>query len=547
MTEPIEFLWWKHGVIYQIYPRSFRDSSGNGIGDLQGIIEKLDYVAELGVDAIWVSPCYPSPMADFGYDVSDHCDIHPLFGTLQTMDALLQAAHQRDLCVMLDFVPSHTSEQHQWFQESRASRSNPKRDWYTWRDTGPDGGPPNNWLSIFGGPAWEWDAHTRQYYLHTYLKEQPDLNWRNPAVKEAMFSVVRFWLERGVDGFRVDAAHGFMKDPVLRDNPPNRNNAAIGYESMDAYDSQLHVNDRGHPDIHAVYRELRALLDEYSRARPRFTVGEIHIFDWSKWASYYGANLDEIHMPGNFTLVRIPWRASLVRGKVDELEAALPAGAWPNHVLGNHDEHRIASRYGAAAARTAAMLLLTLRGTPTLYYGDEIGMLNVTVPAEKCQDPWPQRSGKPELSRDPQRSPMQWDARPGAGFSGPAVHGDLPEPWLLFHPEYQRLNVATQRDEPGSMLDLYRCLLRLRRETPALTHGEYRALDDAPPAVYGYLREYGGDRLLVLLNFEGESKQVTSVSFDYGEVLLSTTLDRDGAEGLDPLVLRPHEGVIIRV
>ncbi len=547
MTESIDFLWWKHGVIYQIYPRSFKDGTGTGVGDLQGIIEKLDYVAELGVDAIWVSPCYPSPMADFGYDVSDYCDIHPVFGTLETMDALLQAAHQYDLRVMLDFVPNHTSDQHRWFQESRASRSNPKRNWYTWRDAGPDGGSPNNWLSIFGGPAWEWDAHTHQYYLHTYLKEQPDLNWRNPEVKEAMFSVVRFWLERGVDGFRVDAAHGFMKDPALRDNPPNRNNAATGCESMGVYDSQLHINDRGHRDIHVVYRELRALLDEYSRERPRFMVGEIHIFDWSEWASYFGDNLDGIHMPGNFTLVRIPWRSSLVREKVDELEAALPPGGWPNHVLGNHDEHRIASRYGVAAARTAAMLLLTLRGTPTIYYGDEIGMVNVAVPADKCQDPWPQRSGKPELSRDPQRSPMQWDAGPGAGFSVPAEDGNLPESWLPLHSDWQCLNVAAQQKEPGSMLNLYRRLLELRRVTPALTHGDYRALDGLPTAVYGYVREYGGDRLLVLLNFEGESKQVTSVSFDYGEVLLSTTLDRDGAEGLDPLVLRPHEGVIIRV
>jgi alpha-glucosidase len=298
MDTDSEHLWWQTGVIYQIYPRSFRDTTGNGVGDLRGILEGLDYLARtLGVDAIWLSPFYPSPMADFGYDVADYTNVDPLFGDLATFDALVSQAHQRGLKIIVDLVPNHTSDQHPWFVESRSSCDNPKRDWYIWADAKADGSPPNNWLSVFGGPAWEWDAKTGQYYLHSFLKEQPDLNWRNPAVQTAMFAVVRFWLDRDVDGFRVDVAHYVMKDPELRDNPPNPQPGKSIHKPLGDYDSLLHLYDKGHPDVHIVYGEFRRLLDSSSADRPRMAVGEIHIFDWQQWASYYGRNLDELHMP----------------------------------------------------------------------------------------------------------------------------------------------------------------------------------------------------------------------------------------------------------
>ena len=302
--------WWQTGVIYQIYPRSFMDANGDGVGDLAGVIGKLDYLSDtLGVDAIWLSPFYPSPMADFGYDVSDYCAVNPLFGDLATFDELVAQAHARDLKVIIDIVPNHTSDQHPWFQESRASRDNPKRDWYVWADPAADGGPPNNWLSVFGGPAWTLDESTGQYYLHSFLPEQPDLNWRNPAVKAAMFDVYRFWLDRGVDGFRIDVAHYVMKDPELRDNPPNPNAAVEAqlFKDLGEYGNWIHVNDKGHPDVHGVYRELRAILDEYSATAPRMMVGEIHDFDLEKWAAYYGEpGKREFHQPFNFALIGVP-------------------------------------------------------------------------------------------------------------------------------------------------------------------------------------------------------------------------------------------------
>ena len=278
--------WWQHGIIYQIYPRSFKDSNGDGIGDLQGIISKLDYLTWLGVNALWLSPFYPSPMADFGYDITDYCDVDPIFGDLELCDVLIKQAHQRGLKVSIDFIPNHTSDEHPWFLTARSSRQNPKRDWYIWADPKPDGSPPNNWLSVMGGSAWEWDESTAQYYLHTFLKKQPDLNWRNPTVKATMFDIIRFWLERGIDGFRVDAAHYILKDPAMRDNPLNLSAQRVSHKPMGDYDSQFHLYDNGHADVHTVYRELRQILDLYSTTQPRFLIGEIHLLDRQVWASY---------------------------------------------------------------------------------------------------------------------------------------------------------------------------------------------------------------------------------------------------------------------
>src|SRR3984893_8653278 len=452
------FPWWQHGIIYQIYPRRFKDSNGDGIGDLQGIISQLDYLTWLGVDALWLSPFYPSPMADFGYDITDYCNVDPIFGDLETCDALIERAHQRDLYVIIDFVPNHTSDEHPWFLASRSSRQNSRRDWYMWADPRPDGSPPNNWRSVMGGSAWEWDDSTAQYYLHTFLKKQPDLNWRNPAVKAAMFAIIRFWLDRGVDGFRVDAAHYILKDPDLCDNPLNPSAQRVLHKSMGDYDSQLHLYDNGHADVHTVYRELRHLLDRYSTTRPRMLIGEVHIFDRQVWASYYGADLDELHMPFNFDLVSAAWNAQAIRQSVDALEAHLPTGAWPNNVLGNHDEPRIINRVGPALARIAMLLLLTLRGTPTLYYGDEIGMHNGEIPPEHVHDPMEKNKPGLGLGRDPERTPMQWDSSPNAGFCSPGV-----EPWLPLPADYRQINVAVERDDPHSLLTLTCRLIELRR------------------------------------------------------------------------------------
>ncbi|MFQ5857132.1 MAG: alpha-amylase family glycosyl hydrolase [Anaerolineae bacterium] len=548
MTARPKYLWWQTGVIYQIYPRSFKDTTGNGVGDLAGIIQKLDYLTEtLRVDAIWLSPFYPSPMADFGYDVADYTDVDPLFGDLATFDELVAQAHRRGLKIIIDLVPSHSSDQHPWFLESRASRDNPKRDWYIWADPKPDGSPPNNWLSVFGGPAWEWDEATEQYYLHSFLKEQPDLNWRNPAVKAAMFNVVDFWLNRGVDGFRIDVAHRIMKDPELRDNPLNTSAGWSIHKPLGEYDSQFHLYDQGHPDVHGVYREFRQFLDAYSAEHPRMAVGEIHIFDWERWASYYGENLDELHMPFNFALLGAEWQAQAVRHVVDSLEAALPAGAWPNYVLGNHDEPRIVSRYGRAQARVAAMLLLTLRGTPTLYYGDEIGMTDVHIPPERQQDPWGLRM--PGLGRDPCRTPMQWSPEPNAGFSRP----DTPELWLPLAPDYHEVNVERQLADPTSMLSLYRRLLTYRRATPALQWGSYQAVNDVwegnrkDRPYYVLLRQAGKQRVLVALNFADEEQQVALPALGAGKILVSTQMDREQAVNLAELVLRANEGVIVEL
>lgn len=529
-------------MIYQIYPRSFQDASGDGVGDLAGITARLDYLRWLGVDAIWLSPIYPSPMADFGYDVSDHADVAPLFGDLAAFDALVARAHALGLRVLLDFIPNHTSDQHRWFQESRASRESPRRDWYVWRDARPDGSPPNNWLSIMGGSVWEWDEASGQYYLHSFLKEQPDLNWRNPAVREAMYDVPRFWLARGVDGFRIDAIYYLAKDPSWADAPPN----PTADPEKGAYDTQRHLgHDKGHADIHAMMRDIRRVVEAAGAGRDPVTIGEAHLWEWDEWASYYGAELDELHFPYNFAFTRGPYTASAARKIVADLEAAIPPGAWPNYVMGNHDEPRIATRIGPERAPLAMLLLLTLRGTPTLYYGDELGMVDVAIPAEMVQDPVGKRAH--QFGRDPERTPMQWDDTPNAGFCPPDV-----APWLPVAPNYAAVNVARQRDDPRSPLTLARRLLALRRDSPALLRGAYGPVSGAPGAtsddVFTYARVHGDERLLIALNFSG-CEQPLGIrepgGARRGRLLLSTRLDREGAVELAALRLRPYEGCIL--
>ncbi len=521
--------WWQKGVVYQIYPRSFADSNGDGVGDLAGIASKLEYLAWLGVDAVWLSPIYPSPMADFGYDVADYTDVHPMFGTLADFDALVGKAHGLGLKVLLDYVPNHTSDEHEWFMESRSSRSNPQRDWYIWRDAELDGSPPNNWESYFGGPAWEFDEATEQYYLRLFDRKQPDLNWRNPDVRGAMYDAMRFWFDRGVDGLRIDVLWLLIKDEQFRDNPINEEWKDGDW--LAGRQERAFSEDR--PETMEIVREMRSVAEEYKESR--ILVGEIYLPLERLMAYYGGENLDGVQLPFNFGLVLLEdWDAKSVRKLVDDYEGALPGGAWPNWVLGNHDRPRIASRVGMEKQRLAQMLLLTLRGTPTCYYGDEIGMKNVGVPPELAHDP----QGKIHASygRDPFRTPMQWNGGENAGFSEA-------EPWLPVADDYEAVNVEAQRDDPASILALYRRLLELRRETPALSVGRHTSLDSAPDGCFAYLREDGGERFLVLLSF---SDGGISVPLPEGEwaILLSTLLDREeAAHGTGRL--RPYEGLVM--
>jgi alpha-glucosidase len=519
--------WWQKGLIYQIYPLSFMDSNGDGNGDLRGIISRLDYCRWLGIDAVWLSPIYPSPMIDFGYDISDFTDIHPLFGTLSDFDALISEARRLDLKVLLDYVPNHSSDQHSWFLQSRSARNNPYRDWYIWRDPAPGGGPPNNWLGAFGGSAWQWDENTGQYYLHSYLKEQPDLNWRNPDLRRAMLDVLRFWLDRGVSGFRVDSIAHLMKDPQFRDNPLNPDwDPASG-----PYFRYLPAHSRDHPDTAAVIRRMRQVIDEHEDC---VVIGEAYL-SLERTVAYYAAG---VHLPFNFALITSPWTAREVHRVIRTYESLLGPDQWPNWVLGNHDRHRIATRVGRAQARVAAMLLLTLRGTPTLYYGEEIAMQDVPVPAELVKDPWELNVPSLGLGRDPERSPMQWDSADHAGFT-------TATPWLPVASDCNRFNVAIERQEPDSVLALYRRLITLRAEKRALHSGAYGEVlcDDH---VLAYSRESGTEGFLIVLNFTGESRTFEQGGLR-GRISLSTALARNSEPVAEKLLLRADEGVIVEI
>jgi alpha-glucosidase len=531
-----DFVWWKHGVVYQIYPRSFGDSNGDGVGDLRGIAERVEYLAWLGVDAVWLSPCFRSPMADFGYDVSDYCDIDPCFGTLADFDALVAAAHAHGIKVVLDWVPNHSSDQHPWFLESRASRSSAKRDWYVWRDARADGGPPNQWKAIFGGSAWEWDEGTQQFYLHSFLKEQPELEWRNPELVKAMHGTLRFWLDRGVDGFRIDVVHRLAKDPELRDDPE-------GGCRCEAWGGERHIHAENHPDIHELLRGVRGVLDEYDS---RMAVGEVYLMNPAEVARYYGKD-DELHLAFNFSFLHCPWSAERFGSELERMEGYLRNHGWPTVVLSNHDVPRHATRYddpalGDARARVAALMLLTLRGTPFLYYGEEIGMRNVPIPDDRLRDPLAFTLHK-NLSRDGERTPMQWEPGPGAGFT----RGD---PWLPIGDAEAR-SVAGQRGDPTSLLSFYRELLALRRAEPALHAGSFRRLP-APDDVLAYERRAGDRRALVALSFAGEPRELRFEDAPVGRALstdpgraLSADPGRALPDRAGSLVLGPSEGLLL--
>lgn len=486
--EPMTSPWWREGVIYHVYLRSFSDSDGDGLGDLPGLISRLDHLNgrqdSLGVDAIWISPFYPSPDKDFGYDVQDYTAVDPRYGTLADFDRLVSEAHRRGIRILLDLVFNHTSDQHPWFVESRTTRDHPKRDWYLWRDPQPGAAPPNNWQSVFGGSAWEWDAASRQYYYHMFLKEQPDLNWRNPAVRMALLDVVRFWLERGVDGFRLDVFNLWYKHPSLPDNPPR-----LGRRP---FDWQSHIHDADQPEMHAALADLRALLDSYPE---RAVVGELFGRNPDLAAAYCSPG--KLNMVFNFEFTDRPWRASAFLDSIQRWETALGGSGWPSYVLSNHDLPRHVSRYGGGRpdeiAKVAAAMLLTLRGTPFVYYGEEIGLPDLRLRRVEVVDPpgrryWPFYKG-----RDRARGPMPWDATAGAGFT-------RGRPWLPLHPGFPERNVAVQQEDPHSVLSFYRALLRLRRQSPALRRGDFRALTPRPGDGLAYLRRAESHSALVALN-----------------------------------------------
>jgi alpha-glucosidase len=529
MDQSDEF-WWRHGIFYQIYPRSFQDSDADGVGDIKGIIDRLPYLQALGVDAVWLSPIFPSPMADFGYDIADYTGIDPLFGTMEDFDALASAAHEGGLKLILDLVPNHTSDQHPWFIESRASRDNPKRDWYIWRDPAPDGGPPNNWMSEFGGSAWAYDEATGQYYYHAFLGQQPDLNWRNPAVRKAIYDVMRFWLRKGVDGFRVDVIWHLIKDAEFRDNPPNPHFR----EGRPPHEQILTQYSTDQPEVHDVIAEMRGVVDEFGA---RVLIGEVYL-PLHRLVAYYGNDLAGAQMPFNFALLSTLWSARSIEKIISDYERALPFGAWPNWVLGNHDRPRVASRVGREQARVAAMLLLTLRGTPTLYYGDEIGMRQVAIAPDQVRDPFEKNVPGIGVGRDGCRTPMQWDATTFAGFSAT-------QPWLPLADDFLHENVVNLDADARSILSLYRALIGLRKQLPQLVTGSYEPIA-AEGDILLYRRRDNDGGVVIALNLGGEPVSITSSSIGYdGEILLSTWLDREGEKLEGTLDLRGNEGVII--
>ena len=489
--------WWRGGIIYQIYPRSFQDSNGDGVGDLPGITQRLAHVAALGADAVWLSPVFKSPMKDFGYDVSDYRDIDPLFGTLDDFRELVRHAHSLGLKVMIDQVFSHTSDQHPWFVESRASQDNPRADWYVWADARDDGTPPNNWLSIFGGSAWQWDTRRLQYYMHNFLVSQPDLNFHNPQVRAAVLDDVRFWLELGVDGYRLDTANFYFHDQALRNNPgrgqPDPNDASV--DPVNPYSRQHHVYDKSRPENLGFLKELRALLDRYPGST---MVGEIGDDDSLARIAEYTQGGDKLHMAYSFDLFAPNHSATFLHGLLEKFMATVGDG-WPCWALSNHDVMRVATRWGGAEPdgrllRLAAAFQMGLRGSPCIYQGDELGLTEADIPFEQLQDPygktmWPEFKG-----RDGCRTPMPWEAQQTqAGFSSA-------EPWLPLPPQHRALAVDAQHADPHSLLNFYTVLIRWRAQHPALVHGAMRLLP-LHPQVLAFERSHAGECVLCVFNF----------------------------------------------
>jgi alpha-glucosidase len=488
--------WWQHAVFYEIYPRSFADSNNDGIGDLNGITSKLDYLQDLGVDAIWITPCFPSPQVDFGYDVSDYENIDPMYGTLADFDVLVSEAKKRGIHIILDFVVNHTSDQHKWFLDSKSSRTSAYRDWYIWRDGKGPGKPPDNWVSLFGGSAWKFDPATNQYYYHFFYPEQPDLNWRNPAVKDAMFDVSRWWYKRGVAGFRLDAVETLFEDPDLHDNPIIRT-------GKNAYGDPIEKNEYNTklPELHDVLRGLRKVADESNAV----LIGETWTADVAELNQYYGEGNNELQLPMDFLFAMVNKLSPAEFRK--QIAAVNAASGWPTFVISNHDIERSYDRYGDGKhndqiAKVMAALYLTLRGTPIMYYGEEIGM-KTTPPTRKedVKDPIGRRGWPEEKGRDGERTPMQWDGSENAGFTKGT-------PWLPVPATYATHNVAEESQDPNSVLEFYKAVLKLRHTNRALLEGNYTALNENNANVLSYLRVYKDQGVVVALNMSDRPRTV---------------------------------------
>ncbi len=520
--------WWCTGVLYQVYPRSFADSNGDGIGDIRGIIEHLEHLAWLGVDGVWLSPVTVSPNADWGYDVSDFCAIAPELGTLEDFDGLVAAAADRGIRILMDIVPNHTSDQHPWFVDSRSSRAAAHRDWYVWADGTAEGAPPNNWVSSFGGPGWTLDETTGQYYFHNHLESQPDLNWWNDEVRDVFDGIFRFWSDRGVAGFRIDVCNVIIKDARLRDNPQATADDDLDVQLL----GQRSVYNANRPEVHEVLRRWRRLADSYDE--PRLLIGETPV-PMGQLVEYYGNGCDELGLAFNFNFINAPLSASEMRAIVEETEAALPPGAWPAWTGSNHDMFRFPTRWAGddpRRVRLALLMLLCLRGTPVLYQGDEIGMANVPIAREDLRDPLGVRFAPYYEGRDAGRTPMQWRDGPGGGFT------DAPRPWLPLG-DTAAVNVEQQRVDPGSVLALCRDLIVFRRRHPGFSLGDYATVP-APDGVWAWAR---GDRHVVALNMSDAPALVAQLG---GTVQIGT----DRARDLEPvragtLTMAPFEGLIL--
>jgi alpha-glucosidase len=522
--------WWRDGVLYQIYPRSFVDTNADGIGDLRGITQRLDYLQWLGVEGIWLDPITVSPNADWGYDVADYCAVDPPLGTLADADELIAEAARRNIRVILDLVPNHTSDQHPWFLDSRSSRDSRHRDWYVWRDPTPDGSPPNNWVNAFNPsqPAWSFDEHTGQYFMNHFLPSQPDLNWWNPEVRDEFDRILRFWFDRGVAGFRIDVVHMMVKDRELRDNPP----AQPDDHWFVRLRGQRQLYNACQPETHAVLRRWRAICEHYDP--PRVLIGETHVHEYDLLASFYGRG-DELNLAFNFLLIHAPFQAPLLREIVAGTEAALPSYGWPVYTLGNHDNTRFPTRWAGGdekKARCALVLLMGLRGTPFLYYGDEIGMPDTPIPRERILDP----VGiifNGHYGRDPERTPMQWSDQPGLGFAPAGV-----EPWLPYG-DGAACNVDAQRDDPNSFLSLTRDLIALRDEFPQLRTGGYGTIPASTGDAWAWRRDAD---VVVACNLGDAPATVDGVT---GTIRIANDRARDGEPVAGTLALGPWEAVIV--
>lgn len=520
-------MWYRNAVVYQVYPLSFQDGDGDGRGDLRGILARLDYLSWLGVDAVWLCPVYPSPMKDSGYDVTDYESIDPVFGSLADFDRLQHELHGRSIRLLLDFVPNHTSAAHPWFLESRSSRDNAKHDWYIWANSREDGAPPNNWLSRFGGSAWCWEPKRRQFYLHSFLESQPDLNLRNPRVRAALHDAMRFWLRRGVDGFRIDAAAVLAKDEQLKDDPPNPE----ADENTPPPERQRRDYSDGQPEAVDWLAEMRDVSLEFFE---RVLLGEV---DTAKdhLMKYYGSpQRPALHVPLNYLLMDTPWQADALARAIARYLERVPAHGWPAWAIGGQDKRRMASRVGRAQARNAALLALTLRGTAVFYAGDEMGMEQVRLPNQSPRDPFERRVPGYGMNRDPERTPMQWDASEHAGFT-------TGTPWLPLAPDFREHNVDAARRDARSILELYRRLIALRHSEPALVEGTLEGLESDGDVV-SYVRRAGPRQLHVFSNVAARAQ--VAILPRSGRLLLSTYLDRED-ERVERLELRPDEGAVV--